>query len=300
VSASQVAAYRMTHAPPSPKPPRWVGPALIMGYIFLSLLWVISISAALVWRMVASGTPLDQLDTVNVIAVLGPAGFAAQSILQATGFVAIAAGLVALLNRVGKSAWHTRYRDTFAMRRCSPQFIAIGLIGGLFVGIFPGQLVDELRSQYPDLDLGTLDVITQLFAAAEGPSLALLCATLVIVAPVTEELVFRGYLWSASDRMMPAWAVWLTTSLLFSLYHMSLIQSLALLFTGSFIGFLRWTSGSIWPAIAAHGSNNLLATIAVWSGTIAGDGGIPWWSAFASGLLTLGLCGYAWRIRRLE
>jgi membrane protease YdiL (CAAX protease family) len=99
---------------------------------------------------------------------------------------------------------------------------------------------------------------------------------------------------------MPPLLVWLGTSLLFSLYHMSLIQSLALLFTGAFIGFLRWTSGSIWPAIAAHGSNNLLATIAVWSGVAAGDGAIPWWSAGLSGLLTVGLCVYAWRIRGLE
>lgn len=290
----------MTHAPTPPKQPFWLGPALILSYIFVSLIWVITLSATMVWKVVAAGTPLEELDTVSLVETLGPSGFATQSIVQAIGFVLIAVGLIGLMNLIGKQTLATRYRDAFAINRCSPRFIALGLVGGLFVGILPGQVVDDLHKRFPDLDLGTLDLITQLFAAAEGPSLALLCATLVIVAPVTEELVFRGFLWNASARTLPPWAVWLTTSLLFSLYHMSLVQSLALLVTGSFIGFLRWTSGSIWPAIAAHGSNNLLATVAVWSGTVAGEGSIPWWSAVASGLLTLGLCGYAWRIRHLE
>jgi membrane protease YdiL (CAAX protease family) len=123
---------------------------------------------------------------------------------------------------------------------------------------------------------------------------------LVIIAPITEELVFRGFLWNSCQRFLNPVAVWLLTSLLFSVYHMSLVQSVALLFTGSFIGLLRWTSRSIWPAIAAHFSNNLLATIVVLSGALGEEGAIPWWSACFTGLLTLGLCLYAWRTRMQE
>jgi len=277
-----------------------VGPILIVTYLVVSLFWVVAMSSLVVWQALASGIPLHTLDSPALIDLLGPKGFALQSLVQSAGFVVICVAMIALLNQSRRTAFHTKYRVAFALRSCSGRYLGIGLVGGLFVGIFPGWLVDQLRSRVPDLDLGTLELITELFAVADRPALGLLCVTLVIVAPLTEELVFRGFLWDASLRFMPPWAVWIGTSLLFSLYHMSLIQSLALLFTGSFIGFLRWTSGSIWPAIAAHGTNNLLATVAVWSGMAAGDGTIPWWSATSSGLLTVGLCVYAWRIRGLE
>lgn len=95
-----------------------------------------------------------------------------------------------------------------------------------------------------------------------------LVLVVVGVGPLVEELLFRGVLLSALMRRMHAgWAV-AGSSLLFALVHLPGLAYqwyalpnlllLALLLAG-----LRLRSGSIWPAVLAHGVNNLLA-VAVW------------------------------------
>lgn len=87
------------------------------------------------------------------------------------------------------------------------------------------------------------------------------------VGPLVEELLFRGVLLSALMRRWPVgWAV-AASSLLFALVHLPGLEYqwyalpnlllLALLLAG-----LRLRAGSIWPAVLAHGVNNLLATAA--------------------------------------
>jgi len=95
-----------------------------------------------------------------------------------------------------------------------------------------------------------------------------LVLVVVGVGPLVEELLFRGVLLSAlMKRMHAGWAV-TGSSLLFALVHLPGLEYqwyalpnlllLALLLAG-----LRLRSGSIWPAVLAHGANNLLA-VAVW------------------------------------
>ena len=220
--------------------------------------------------------------------------------VQAFGFVAISAALVLFVNRFTSSVQNAPLAQVYGFSRCETRFMAMGLFGGLIVGIFPGWLVEQVKRGMPELDLGTIDLINQLFEQASGAEYVALVLTLVLVAPLTEEVVFRGFMWHSCKRFATSPIVWILTTLLFSLYHMSLVQSLALLVTGGFIGWLRWTSGSIWPAIAAHFTNNLFATIAVISGAATGAASIPGWSACLTGLFTLGLCAYAWHTRVSE
>jgi membrane protease YdiL (CAAX protease family) len=99
-----------------------------------------------------------------------------------------------------------------------------------------------------------------------------LVLVVVCVGPLVEELLFRGVLLSAlMKRWHVGWAV-AGSSLLFALIHLPGLQYqwyalpnlilLALLLAG-----LRLRSGSIWPAVLAHGANNLLA-VAVWFVTV--------------------------------
>jgi len=95
-----------------------------------------------------------------------------------------------------------------------------------------------------------------------------LVLVVVCVGPLVEELLFRGVLLSAlMKRVHVGWAV-TGSSLLFALVHLPGLDYqwyalpnlilLALLLAG-----LRLRSGSIWPAVLAHGANNLLA-VAAW------------------------------------
>jgi membrane protease YdiL (CAAX protease family) len=90
----------------------------------------------------------------------------------------------------------------------------------------------------------------------------------ISLGPVVEELLFRGVLLSA---LLQRWRVVpsvLITSVLFALAHLSGLQFQwfalpQLMLLALLLAWLRLRSGSIWPAVVAHGTNNLLA-VAVW------------------------------------
>ena len=90
----------------------------------------------------------------------------------------------------------------------------------------------------------------------------------VSLGPWVEELLFRGVLLSALlQRWRTGWAV-LLSSLVFALVHLPGLQfhwyALPdLLLLALMLAWLRLRSGSIWPAVLAHGVNNLLA-VAAW------------------------------------
>lgn len=101
--------------------------------------------------------------------------------------------------------------------------------------------------------------------------LGLRIALVLVVAslgPLVEELLFRGVLLSA---LMQRWRVGSSmaiSALLFALAHLPSMQwqwyalpDLALLAWA--LAWLRLRAGSLWPAVLAHGVNNLLAVV-VW------------------------------------
>jgi uncharacterized protein len=91
--------------------------------------------------------------------------------------------------------------------------------------------------------------------------------TLVIIAPIAEEAIFRGYLYGKLRKTVPIWGSILITSVLFALLHM---QWDGKLIVGINVGLdvfilsvvmcsLREVTGSIWAGILLHMMKNGLA-----------------------------------------
>jgi membrane protease YdiL (CAAX protease family) len=100
--------------------------------------------------------------------------------------------------------------------------------------------------------------------ARDGGTLPLLWLTFVIVAPVAEEIMFRGFLfrgWVTSERSaIPAILV---ISLLFAAIHVQYdwFGILQVFFVGLLLGLVRWRSGSTVLTILMHVLINLWATV---------------------------------------
>ncbi|MCX5732134.1 MAG: type II CAAX endopeptidase family protein [Deltaproteobacteria bacterium] len=138
--------------------------------------------------------------------------------------------------------------------------------------------------------------VTHLFEGSARDRLAMaLIASLL--APIAEEVAFRGYLLSAlRTRLRPGPAI-AASSVLFAAMHLDPVRFPAVLFLGAFLGWLAWRSGSLWPAVAAHTANNGLGSIAVLSGggDPGGDGSVAAGLALlAVGLAALAPLGLAW------
>jgi membrane protease YdiL (CAAX protease family) len=111
--------------------------------------------------------------------------------------------------------------------------------------------------------------ITPLFAESGLPVLILVGGA--IIAPIVEEIFFRGFVFGGL-RQRWGWPVAaLGSSLLFALAHVVPTSFLPILILGLIFSALYQLSGSIWPAILMHMLTNtvaLLAAYALWQGWV--------------------------------
>jgi membrane protease YdiL (CAAX protease family) len=92
----------------------------------------------------------------------------------------------------------------------------------------------------------------------------LLWLALIVAAPVSEEFLFRGFLFRGLEgtALGPVGTVTLT-SLLWSTVHLQYdLYAIGIIFlAGLLFGYARWVTGSLMPSLLMHALMNLLATV---------------------------------------
>jgi membrane protease YdiL (CAAX protease family) len=132
--------------------------------------------------------------------------------------------------------------------------------------------------------------VTRLFEGSRRHQLGMSLVASVL-APLAEEIAFRGYLLSAFRTRLPPGAAIAASSVLFAGMHLDPVRFPAVLFLGLFLGWLAWRSGSIWPAVAAHAVNNGLGSVVASRGNADPDAGASAGAGLA--LLAIGLAALA-------
>ena len=100
--------------------------------------------------------------------------------------------------------------------------------------------------------------------SAEGLStllVVLLFITVVVGAPIVEEIMFRGYLFAALSRWKGPWPAAVISGALFGLAHVLAHPPAAwlpLAIMGFLLALVFWITGSLLPCIALHAANNAL------------------------------------------
>lgn len=82
---------------------------------------------------------------------------------------------------------------------------------------------------------------------------------LVIIAPIAEELLFRGYLFGKLQKYAPLWISILVTSLIFAIVHFAWNVGFDVFALSIVLCLLRVVSGSLWPSIMLHMLKNGVA-----------------------------------------
>jgi uncharacterized protein len=98
-----------------------------------------------------------------------------------------------------------------------------------------------------------------------GPALAVTVFVIVVfLAPICEEIVYRGLLWGAVERLGGVrWVAFGVTTLMFALAHFELARTPLLLVVAIPIGLARLYTGRLLAGIVAHQINNLLPGISL-------------------------------------
>ncbi|HYV18168.1 MAG TPA: type II CAAX endopeptidase family protein [Verrucomicrobiae bacterium] len=132
-----------------------------------------------------------------------------------------------------------------------------------------------------------------LLRADGGLDFTWLLLAIAIVPAVCEELLFRGFVQSGLVRQaVRPWTGVVATAVVFALFHLDPWRFLLVIPLGIFLGWLRETSGSLWPAILAHALNNTLTITFTSAGLVASDcaPGSAATALLAAVLVTLALC----------
>lgn len=89
--------------------------------------------------------------------------------------------------------------------------------------------------------------------------LLLAFVTLIVLAPIAEEVLFRGYLYGKLKKAIPTWVAILITSLLFGLAHMAWNVGVDTFALSIILCLLREVTGGIWASILLHMTKNGIA-----------------------------------------
>jgi membrane protease YdiL (CAAX protease family) len=132
-------------------------------------------------------------------------------------------------------------------------FSIIIISGGFII------IIDELDRIVYAL-FGSPDFLSELVEQLKITSVLngiLIILTTIIVAPLVEEMLFRGFLQKVLEE---SWEditkAILVTSLFFALVHLNPYWIVQIYLLGMLLGYLSWRTNSIIPGIILHGLNN--------------------------------------------
>jgi membrane protease YdiL (CAAX protease family) len=84
---------------------------------------------------------------------------------------------------------------------------------------------------------------------------------LVIIPPIAEELLFRGYLFGRLRERFGFWFTTIVVSIVFGIVHMQWNVGIDVAVLSIFLCYLREHTGSIWASMVLHGIKNGLAYV---------------------------------------
>jgi membrane protease YdiL (CAAX protease family) len=215
-------------------------------------------------RRHVSWSPLDALLGILVVAgLLFAGGIVIFPITGSDGLDATLAGQ-ALLEAalVATAFWFARRRgepkpfSALGLRRPQPGWVKTAALG--YATYFGSVLVIIAVLGSPEQN----DVADRL-GFDENTFAAIVAALLiVVVAPICEEIFFRGFFFAGMRSRLPFWAAGLISAALFGAVHLSdanVIAGLQLAILGLILAGVYERTDSLWSNIAVHAFNNAIA-----------------------------------------
>lgn len=218
--------------------PVWTGFAALLGALFLAAAGglIVDIPA------IVLGVKITSSHT--------PAGLAlADTVVQDVAFV-LAVVLFARLGRRTVRSWQFGLRSTPARRAAG--LVVLTILAFLLFSVIWAAVVNTPKEK----------LLEQLGANQTTLLLALSALLTTVIAPISEEILFRGYIFAALSK----WRGWLPaatiTGVLFGAVHVGsapVADLIPLAVLGFVLCVLYRRTGSLYPCIAAHSLNNSLA-----------------------------------------
>lgn len=230
-----------------PQSERSLGFKLAVFFGVTVLMYIFSSVFAVVMQKLL---PLDSLNMTRMVQLIVSVGvFVMVPVLSAAIFTSSDKPFYAYLGQNIKVGFLPLFCAMLSMMACIP---FINWFADINEMIFPADAnskhIEELTIQLLTTD-----------------SVAILIANIIVLAlipAIGEELFFRGFLQTTliKHKLNPHVAI-LITGFVFSAFHFQLNALLPRWILGVFLGYLLWTSRSIWLSTFAHFVNNVMIVI---------------------------------------
>lgn len=158
--------------------------------------------------------------------------------------------------------YYSRYEGDF-LPKPSAVFHPVSILGILLLAPAAQYLTSYVISFISVLFPSWFEAYKKLMESAgldEKIGIAMLCYS-VLLAPVSEELIFRGVTMRQAKKTLPFWAANIFQAFLFGAFHMNMIQGIYAFCLGLLLGYICEKSGSIYNSIFLHFLFNLLGTV---------------------------------------
>ncbi|MCL4481736.1 MAG: CPBP family intramembrane metalloprotease [Bacteroidetes bacterium] len=153
------------------------------------------------------------------------------------------------------------YREIYPIKLFHWLNIPALLISLVALQFFMNEVSIRLEKVLPPPDW-FLELFNRLFESDLGIWGGIL--RVVILAPIVEELIFRGIIFSGFQKIYPAfWAIFFS-ALLFALFHLNPWQLGPTFLLGLLLGFVRLRTGSLLAAMFTHALHNGMIFLSVY------------------------------------
>lgn len=176
-----------------------------------------------------------------------------------TGYLPCIIGDIAAII-IGLKTTKLRFKeDIFTPNKAPKMFVLIGTVSCIGTGLISSLIYliySTIAKSYgiiipkPDFSLPNQKEYLLLF-------LMYVC----LIGPILEEIIFRGFILKSMQKYGNLTAM-LVSSILFSMFHLNLVQFINPVLMGIVLAFIAIKSKSIFPSMIAHIFNNTMAFIA--------------------------------------
>jgi len=148
----------------------------------------------------------------------------------------------------------------FRLRPVSGQVLLYSVLIGFSIAIV-GDEIDRIVQIFLPMPPELLETLNAGLRAETTLDWILLILGAVIIAAVSEEMIFRGFFQVSLEMKGDITRAVMIASFTWTITHMNIYWMIQIFLMGVIIGFLAWRTGSILPPVIVHGINNFLALL---------------------------------------
>lgn len=228
-----------------------------VGYLFITfgVQLIVSMIGAIVIGIIYAVKNIDEISTNAP-----NADEITNQMLGATNYILLASSIITvlvflLIYKIRKKS----FKEELQIVKTTKINLVIGIALGISAWLFNAGALSLV--QEAGIFQEHFSKMESILAPLSEGNIFIALLTVGIVAPFTEEFMFRGVIFKTLNKNISILWTIIIQALFFGIFHGNLIQGTYATMLGLVFGYITYKTKSLWPAIIMHMVNNTIATL---------------------------------------